>query len=508
MTGRQHEAVPVGPARVPRRVAEMAGPQGVRHRRGAHRCAGVPGVRLLDAIDREGADGVDRELIEAVRGEGHSLSPVARGLGRRGGICRAPIVPRRSARVCSADMPPILVTRRARTHHRVRRTTDRPSVVVVGDIVVDVILAPERDIELGSDVRGRVLLRAGGSAATAARWLGRLGARSTLVCAVGRDGQGRALVSARPPTASPCARCASPARRPRASACSSTRTASARSSRIAAPRSCCAPRTSGPRGSRAPTPSISPRTRSSTSRSGGPAWQAIRLGRAAGALITVDLASSAPLLALGRRRSTGADHGGGARPAVRHPRRGEGAPRDQVRRAAARARADRRRQAGPQGRVDPRPRPTASRCASTSPRRRSSAADTTGAGDAFDAGFLLAWLDARRRGVAPAAALQRGAIAGNRAALRQLRQPRPELSLGYGARGPEAVDAALLALEVLELGRRADVVRGELDELVGRQVATARVADEDVDAASPAPAGARAGRARRARPRTSSRRRG
>ena len=33
---------------------------------------------------------------------------------------------------------------------------------------------------------------------------------------------------------------------------------------------------------------------------------------------------------------------------------------------------------------------------------------------------------------------------------------------------------ALLAVEVLELGRRPDVVRGELDELVGRQVAPAR----------------------------------
>ena len=58
------------------------------------------------------------------------------------------------------------------------------------------------------------------------------------------------------------------------------------------------------------------------------------------------------------------------------------------------------------------------------------ATDTTGAGDAFDAGFLVGWLDGRRRGLSPAAALRRGAVAGNRAALRQLSHPRSELSLG------------------------------------------------------------------------------
>jgi sugar/nucleoside kinase (ribokinase family) len=58
------------------------------------------------------------------------------------------------------------------------------------------------------------------------------------------------------------------------------------------------------------------------------------------------------------------------------------------------------------------------------------AADTTGAGDAFDAGFLAAWLAARRRGSAPAAALRRGAVAGNRAALRHLSNPPGELALG------------------------------------------------------------------------------
>src|SRR4029078_12968381 len=40
-------------------------------------------------------------------------------------------------------------------------------------------------------------IRQGGSAANTARWLARLGVRTQLVCAVGRDGAGRSLVEQR-----------------------------------------------------------------------------------------------------------------------------------------------------------------------------------------------------------------------------------------------------------------------------------------------------------------------
>ena len=58
------------------------------------------------------------------------------------------------------------------------------------------------------------------------------------------------------------------------------------------------------------------------------------------------------------------------------------------------------------------------------------ATDTTGAGDAFDAGFLIGWFAARAAGRSLPASLQRAALAGHRAATRQLTMTRPELPLG------------------------------------------------------------------------------
>ncbi|HYL41066.1 MAG TPA: carbohydrate kinase family protein, partial [Candidatus Binatus sp.] len=70
----------------------------------------------------------------------------------------------------------------------------KPRVLVVGDLVLDVVLVAARSIESGTDVPGRVEVRQGGSAATTARWLARLGLDAHLACAIGRDGAGRSLV--------------------------------------------------------------------------------------------------------------------------------------------------------------------------------------------------------------------------------------------------------------------------------------------------------------------------
>ncbi|MGH2464115.1 MAG: carbohydrate kinase family protein, partial [Candidatus Limnocylindrales bacterium] len=78
-----------------------------------------------------------------------------------------------------------------RTGHR-----RRPGVraVVLGDLTLDVVVSPAEPLVRGTDVPGVVRFRQGGSAATTAAWRGRLGADVQLVCAVGRDGPGRALV--------------------------------------------------------------------------------------------------------------------------------------------------------------------------------------------------------------------------------------------------------------------------------------------------------------------------
>ena len=61
VAGGQDEPVAVRPVRMRRGVAQEARPEDVGHRRGAHRGAGMTGVRLLHAVDRQGPDRVDRQ---------------------------------------------------------------------------------------------------------------------------------------------------------------------------------------------------------------------------------------------------------------------------------------------------------------------------------------------------------------------------------------------------------------------------------------------------------------
>jgi sugar/nucleoside kinase (ribokinase family) len=294
--------------------------------------------------------------------------------------------------------------------------------------MLDVVLAPDRALETGTDVPGRVALAQGGSAANTARWLGRLGARAALISAVGRDPAGRSLVDA--------------VRGDRVTA-HVVRVAGARTGRVGVlvlpggERSFVTDRGAADRlepGDLRPdwfagadalhVPAYSLLTEPL----GTAARSAIQLAREANAVVSLDLASTSPLLAGGRavaRRlivesspallfatATEAEAllGGGHVEDLL-----ELAPMAVVKRgskgATVLARSGQERI-----RLEVATTPVP-------------AADTTGAGDAFDAGFLVGWFAARRAGIGSTAALRRAAVSGHRAAARQISSPRPELSL-------------------------------------------------------------------------------
>ncbi len=298
----------------------------------------------------------------------------------------------------------------------------------MGDLVVDVVLRPDRSLEHGTDVPGRVFFTQGGSAATAARWLGRLGARSSLVAAVGRDAAGRALVDV--------------IRGDRVTS-RVVRAAGARTGRIGVvvtpdgERSFVTDRAAALQLESAelkaawfaradavhlPIYSLLDEPLSRTGR------RAIELGRAAGAAISLDLASIGPLVARGRRAARGlvadiapdilfatASEAEGLLgkyaveglldvAAIAVVKRGAKGATVLAREGVARLRFE----------------------VATTPIK---AIDTTGAGDAFDAGFLVGWFTSRAAGRSLPASLQRAALAGHRTAVRHLTSQRHELPI-------------------------------------------------------------------------------
>jgi sugar/nucleoside kinase (ribokinase family) len=60
-------------------------------------------------------------------------------------------------------------------------------VVVVGDAAIDVIATHKRDLVHGDDIRARIVLTPGGAAANTAAWLAHLAAEVTLVSRIGDD---------------------------------------------------------------------------------------------------------------------------------------------------------------------------------------------------------------------------------------------------------------------------------------------------------------------------------
>jgi sugar/nucleoside kinase (ribokinase family) len=302
---------------------------------------------------------------------------------------------------------------------------------------MDVVLRASTPIETGTDVPGRVEIRLGGSAAVCARWLAQLGARSTLVCAVGRDGAGRSLIAQ--------------LRRDDVNV-RAVRIPGHRTGRIGvlvAPsgeRSFVADRRAA---TRMEPEDLKPEWFDDLDLIHLPAYsllveplgsaaaRAVELARARSqhVRVSVDLASVGPLLAHGRREAL--ELIGGLRPDLlfateteaeallgRHVPEGllDLAAVAVIKRGARGARVFARVDHGQTEAVPPLQFDIA-----TTPVP---AEDTTGAGDAFDAGFISGWLTALAVGRAGADALHRAAIAGHRAAARHLRSPRSELPAG------------------------------------------------------------------------------
>ena len=297
VAGRQDEAVAVGPVGAGRGMAQEAGPQGVGHRRHAHRGAGMPGVRLLDAVDRERPDGVDGEPVEPVRGGGHGWSALRCGVARIGSLHCSPgrSGVRRHASVssCRCRRPsggPRGPRRRTGAHggrarrpHPRRRPRPGPPA-----------RARHRRPRPGHPVPGR-LRGEHGPLARPAR------------------GPHLADLRGRPRPAGPGARRGGPIRRrrgsvpcgsrgggPAGSASSWPPAASARSWPTGAPPTGSHRATCDRTGSPGSTSSTCRPTRSSASRSAWPGGPPSGQARAAGALVSLDLASIGPLLAGGR----------------------------------------------------------------------------------------------------------------------------------------------------------------------------------------------------------------
>ena len=308
--------------------------------------------------------------------------------------------------------------------------TSRPArIVVLGDLMVDVVLAPARPLEHGTDVPGRVTLVAGGSAATTARWLGRLGADSTLIAAVGRDGAGRSLVDAV---------------RADKVTLRVMRIAGARTGRIGVlvtsdgERSFVADR--GAADALRPE-DVRPDWFRNADALHLPAYsllgeplglagrRAVEMAREAGALISVDLASIGPLLAAGRRAAH--DLIESTAPDLLFATAAESEAllgRDDVDALLDLAPVAVVKRGAKGATVLARDADTRLRFEIAT--EQVAATDSTGAGDAFDAGFLVGWFAAQIAGRSTGAALKRAALVGHRTATKQLTTARPELSLG------------------------------------------------------------------------------
>jgi len=312
-----------------------------------------------------------------------------------------------------------------------------PHLVAIGDLLLDVVIRPAGPIERGTDVPGTLAFRRGGSAANVAAAFARAGGSAALITSLGRDRQGDRLAASlrADGVVLHAVRSGAPSGRlaaiidERGERSFVTQRGAADDLRAADIK---AAWLRGTDVLHVPAYSLLAEP------IGSAALLAAELARDQGALVSVDLASAGPLLAFGVRRAR-------ARIAELAPG-ALFANRDEaalvVRQTGRRAWADL---------LELAPLVVAKDGAwgcrvlwhgdSTAPvqqidvaAQRMGRVDSTGAGDAFAAGFLLALLRSDESTSVPAAisdatTLRRAALAGHRVAADALRRGRPEIAL-------------------------------------------------------------------------------
>jgi len=306
----------------------------------------------------------------------------------------------------------------------------KPRIVCIGDLMLDVVVRASSALEDGSDTPGSVRFRLGGSAGTTCRVFIGLGGSAVFVCAAGDDTLAKRLIAAHRAdgvvvhavpvhglTSRLLALIAATGER---SFVTERGVADALTPGALKPTWL-----AGVDALHVPAYSLLQQPLAAASLS------AIALARSRGALISVDLASRAPLIA------AGADNGLRAvRAASPHVLF---ANLDEVRALVGRRGARRLLDVAPLIVVKIGPggcqlvwhsgssKSVVEMEVATKPLV---AADTTGAGDAFDAGFLYSLLVTGFDPGAPSPALlRRAALSGHRAAARLLTSRRQELSL-------------------------------------------------------------------------------
>ena len=305
--------------------------------------------------------------------------------------------------------------------------------MALGDLLLDVVVAPERPIERGTDVPGRLAFRRGGSAANTAAGFVRAGGTAALITSLGDDAWAKRLLAslradgvrvhaARHAGTSGRLAALFDERGERSFVTERGKADALRPADI---------ETSWLRGADAlhvPAYSLIAQP------IGAAAVHAAGLARERGALVSIDLSSAGPLEAFGVRRSRASV--GELDPDILFANRAEATAllREPGRRAWARLLRHAAlavvkdgvwgcrvlwHEDGATRQVD---------VAATPVGRK---VDTTGAGDAFAAGFLNSLLrSGGREAIDRDRALRTAAMAGHRAAGAALRRGRPELELG------------------------------------------------------------------------------